>query len=572
MKALLLTALLLSVTAAPGQIIVQPGDTLFRLAERHLGSGARYPELAAANNLSAPFAIVAGQVLQLPDSSAATAPHAAAPVATAVPAVGAAPAAAAIPALNTTLVLPPLTATAVKDGAGLTLAEALSLAGANNLSLRSGRISPLTAAQSVIVADAAFDPTLTAEVRENWSRSNQEKPDNTFSSRSDNRAENYATGVSSTLREGTQVGVSLSSSHSRTAPGDAHSSGADVALTITQPLLEGAGREVVEGSLSSARQSHAAAVATAARLDEETALAVENAYWSLAQAEASEQISRSSLTVAEALLAHNEQLLARGLLAQVEVLTARSGVATRRESLVSTRLTRENNSDALAFLMLGERAAQDRALYRTVSVPVSTAMPDSVAVLEERALAARTDLTAARASLAAAEIDLRVRENALLPDLSLSAGAGTGGSAVGFNDAWADLGESREPNWSLGLSLSIPLGNAADKARFESAKLTLEQRRLALVQTENTIRKAVRDAHRSVAQGLTKLATATESRRLSEELLQAELSRLELGLTTTQNVLTAEEDTAQARLTEAQARYTLAAARAELAAALGDAR
>lgn len=51
--------------ATPKTYTVKPGDTLWAIAQRYLGNGARYPELAKLNNLSNPNLIFPGQVLRL---------------------------------------------------------------------------------------------------------------------------------------------------------------------------------------------------------------------------------------------------------------------------------------------------------------------------------------------------------------------------------------------------------------------------------------------------------------------------------------------------------------------------
>jgi LysM repeat protein len=49
--------------------IVRSGDSLSKIARDVLGDMRRWPQIAAANRLSAPYTIRAGQVLQLPEAS-----------------------------------------------------------------------------------------------------------------------------------------------------------------------------------------------------------------------------------------------------------------------------------------------------------------------------------------------------------------------------------------------------------------------------------------------------------------------------------------------------------------------
>jgi LysM repeat protein len=63
-----------STAAVPaGGLVVRPGDTLFRLAQRHLGNGAKWTQLWAANkdHLRSPHMIYAGMPLRLPGGTTA---------------------------------------------------------------------------------------------------------------------------------------------------------------------------------------------------------------------------------------------------------------------------------------------------------------------------------------------------------------------------------------------------------------------------------------------------------------------------------------------------------------------
>jgi LysM repeat protein len=83
---------------------VRPGDSLWAIADRLLGDGGRYREIAALNGLRDPRSLRTGQVLRLPGAARASAPAAPAPAAPAAPAPagGARPPAAAAPSKPTT--------------------------------------------------------------------------------------------------------------------------------------------------------------------------------------------------------------------------------------------------------------------------------------------------------------------------------------------------------------------------------------------------------------------------------------------------------------------------------------
>jgi len=45
---------------------VVKGDTLWHIAKKYLGNGARYPEIAKLNNIKNPNLIYPGQVFKIP--------------------------------------------------------------------------------------------------------------------------------------------------------------------------------------------------------------------------------------------------------------------------------------------------------------------------------------------------------------------------------------------------------------------------------------------------------------------------------------------------------------------------
>lgn len=56
-------------------VTVKPGDSLWAIAARHLGDGARYRELAKLNGIADPSRISAGQVIELPGAKAPAKPQ-----------------------------------------------------------------------------------------------------------------------------------------------------------------------------------------------------------------------------------------------------------------------------------------------------------------------------------------------------------------------------------------------------------------------------------------------------------------------------------------------------------------
>lgn len=555
---------------------VREGDTLFLIARRELGDGARWSELAAANGIEAPWTIRVGQELALPPAGArATGTPAPAPQATAPPVHEPDASNATTPASNTPApppasvhrLMPRLPMPEHPPMEAWTIEEARQRALRLNIALRSQAQTERGAAADLDAERGAFDPVLSASVDRSWSRS---QTHGSPATRSDQSTVSAGIGIAQSLPTGTRYEVAADHARSRTttpAAAGNPSHVADVSVSITQPLLEGAGRVAANSGVASAEAAAEAARRTTERRGEITVAEVDAAYWTLAEAEEAERIARESLERAETLLERNLALLREGLIADVELLTAQNGVATRRESLISAILSRARAAEDLLFLVDGEEAPSRRLMPRTSTLPSTAAPPPDVAGLEDGAVRSRSDLAAARADLRAAGIRRDAADNATLPDLDLTASAGTGGRAGRFGTAWDGTSDNDEPTWSLGASLTFPLGNRADRARAEGAAATLERQRLAVAALENDVRRSVRNAHREVLLGLARLEAAGEARRLAMARLGAEEKRLEFGLGDTLRVLEAEQDAAAADLAEARARFAVAGAWSNLRAA-----
>jgi outer membrane protein TolC len=600
----LLALALLAGAAAAATVDVQPGDTLWRIATRELGDGQKWAAIAALNGLEPPYEIKVGTRLELPEATGTpadgVAPRAspgAAPISApsrtwrgrvdGVPTGGSGHAtisgaveprenddeasdrsdfpAAPAPGLASYLQSFPPDSTSIP----LTHDDAVAMA-SNNLALRSGRLAPRAAATDVEVARAAFDPVFTASGDQSWDRTRS-----TTLRATDTRRTSYSAGIGQTLSTGTAYDFTLSGGRDHTIPSSSFvnpSHTNDVTVTVTQPLLEGAWRGAAHAGVDASRERLAAAEHRATRLGTEVVSEISVAYWTLAKAQTAEHLARASLALSEGLLARNERLLGLELIAAVEVLTARAGVATRRGSLVSAMNDRQRAAEELLFMIHGENARMQAGPPWAISEPEVAGEPGPESILEEGALARREDLAAARRDLDAAGISLRSASNALLPDLDVTGSVGTGSAASRtFGRAWDGTLDNDEPSWSIGVSMTIPIGNRGDRARFDAARIEDERRRLEVVELENSIRLEVRNTRRDVVLGRERLRVAEESRKLSEERLRAEQDRLDLGLGDTLRVLEAEEDATSAYLTEIRARHDLAAAVARFRAALGEA-
>jgi outer membrane protein TolC len=212
-------------------------------------------------------------------------------------------------------------------------------------------------------------------------------------------------------------------------------------------------------------------------------------------------------------------------------------------------------------------------------VPPVGAAPD-VDTAVRRALAERGDIVEARRQIQNSETTVQLARNETLPDLRaqltyLTNGQGgtrvirTGGfpgTITGFDQtSWGSvLGQvlsADYPNWTVGVTLSYPVGKSVEEANLARARLERDQATARVRSMELSVVREVRDAALRLEQNRQRIETARLGRELAEQRLDAEQKRFEVGMSTSFLVIQAQRDLAVASDNEQRAYldYQLAA-------------
>jgi outer membrane protein len=209
-------------------------------------------------------------------------------------------------------------------------------------------------------------------------------------------------------------------------------------------------------------------------------------------------------------------------------------------------------------------------LEPTDSIPPLGPSPDVDAAVRN-ALAQRTDLERTRRQIDIADTNVALARNSTLPDVRVQAsyltnglggtellrdgflGPITGQQFVAFGDVLRQLFSANYPTWTVGFSLSYPLGRSADQASFARTKLEKEQNVERLRSSEFKVVREVRQAAFQLDQNRQRIETTRLARELSEQRLDAEQKRFEVGMSTNFNVIQAQRDLAVAANSELQA-------------------
>jgi len=314
---------------------------------------------------------------------------------------------------------------------------------------------------------------------------------------------------------------------------------------------------------------------------------VEELYWNLVFAERNLEAKMQALQLAEDLLNKNKKMAELGVLAEIEILSAEAETASRRAEILDAQALLENSRDELQSTMnLEAEDGGSGILLRPGDDPRHDERPVDIQEALRQALANRPDYLNSGISLKSKNLELGYAKNQLLPALNLNFqywSPGLSGTQIIYrnNDpftgeviglipgAVADAIKNAMgfdyKNWSLYLSLDIPLNALLSRGAFTAARMERREAQLLRLDLERQIRLELSTVARSVASSFQRIQATRSARELAERKLSAEEKRQAAGLSTSYLVLQYQRDYAQALSTELRAScdYSLALARLE---------
>ncbi|MEW5902637.1 MAG: TolC family protein, partial [Acidobacteriota bacterium] len=123
----------------------------------------------------------------------------------------------------------------------------------------------------------------------------------------------------------------------------------------------------------------------------------------------------------------------------------------------------------------------------------------------------------------------------------------------GSSDALKDAFNFKYKNWSLGLTLSLPLNNILSRAFYAQARLNQEQAALQLQNQEQQAFLEIKTAVRAVQTNYERIEAYRAARELAQKKLEAEQEKFSVGLSTNYFVLQYQRDLANAQIMELRA-------------------
>jgi len=342
--------------------------------------------------------------------------------------------------------------------------------------------------------------------------------------------------------------------------------------SVSQQMLNGFGFKVNRALIEVAQNEQGIERESFRQLLMAQLASAEDAYWDLIATQEGIRAAEQALTVAQQLEANNRKELAVGLMAPLDVVNAQSQVAASRRDLIVAQ-TNSRYAELQLKSMFSKNLQEALAL---ASVEPVDSFPnpddDSIPTQEEAVATAhrnRPEIATAEGDIKSQEDTLPFLKNALLPSVNVFALVSTVGLYDYFGTSFTEAVHFRYPQYAFGVTISFPLHNRQAQADEIRSRLELTQSQDALVRTKSQIEVDVQNALIAVTQGKAEVAAANQATLLDQQKLDAERKRLDIGLSTSYNVILLQRDLFTDRLAEAQARDAYAKARIALDQAMG---
>jgi len=449
----------------------------------------------------------------------------------------------------------------------LTLNEAVKMAVERNLDVRAEIYNPAQFEADVQHNLAIYDPNLTLEFSRSYSPISLTNTGLTTSmpgfsdsssgnrgaypnTQMDTETDNYTTILNYSLSQLLPTGGTISAVYNNTYADAASSLGplnkywqVYAGFTFNQPLLKNFGRENTEMNISVSRLSKEASLEHFKSRLTTIVSQVRSEYFKLFGLRELLEARKVSLELARKILSETEARVKSGVLPALEILNAEFGVASREKDLNDAERLVRDQVDLLRMLL--------QLPVGTEIIPVDVPQRTFLEVNETEKISKalnRYDIMEQKKTLEIVKLQNRIYRNKILPDLSLN----TSAYLTSLDTAY--LGDIKNhPAWSVGLTLTYPLGNRSAENDYRKSRLKAEQVALQIKSLEESVANEVRSAIRTIVSSYKQIEVTDRARRFAENRLRSFIRKNEVGLATTKDVLDVENDLMNVKSNQIQA-------------------
>jgi outer membrane protein len=358
-------------------------------------------------------------------------------------------------------------------------------------------------------------------------------------------------------------------------------------LQFTQPLLRNAGRFANTAPLIIARRTLNQSRASFEAEVNDSILLVIQEYWAAVQARDTLDVQQQSVKLAQVSYDRDKRALELGALPPLDIYRSQSEVAARRVQGIQAENALNQSEEALRFTIGADQDPQIHALKLDLTEkPEPDAALQNVDAAEALATALdkRPEIEAAKDALAIDDTGIRLAQNHLKPDLSLTGfyqSSGLGGNQYnlangqlllpgGFGSSFTQLFGFGYPGYGGTLTLNLPVKNRAAQSALGTALVARNHDQYSGRNVREQITREVSLAIYQLEEAKLALEAGKVSYDLAEKSLASDQRKYELGAETNFFVLDSQTRLAQAQLVLLQTEVNYQVALAAVGHATGN--
>lgn len=442
----------------------------------------------------------------------------------------------------------------------------------SNADLAVAKFDPELAAESVNSARSYYDPFASATLL----KSSADNPQTSVFSGGQtvtNKTEVWNFGLNQYLPTGGNVNLAFNNNKAdstNTFNTFNPTYNSNLAVALTQPLLRNFKIDSGRAQIQIAKKNREISDVQFRQTVVNTVANVKALYYNLIYAIDNLGAARKSLDLAKKLLNENEIRVKVGTMAPLDIVQARSEVASREGDVIVAESSVYDAEDSLKQNLFAESKDTWNLRVLPTDRPTADPMPVDVEAAIRTAFEKRTDIVAARKGLERADISVQQTRNSTLPQLDLVAsygGSGVGGTQLrdangdplvppipgGYGDATGQVFGFDFPTWRVGFNISYPILNRQAKASAAGARISKEQALASFRRLQLNAAVEIRTAGRAVETNFKRVASSKAARVLMAERLDAEQKKFEAGMSTNFFVTQAQRDLTVAEVAELRA-------------------
>lgn len=378
-------------------------------------------------------------------------------------------------------------------------------------------------------------------------------------------------------------------------------------LSYTQPLWRGLRFDINRRNIAIAKKNLSLTDAQFRQRVIDVVSQVEQSYWDLVFALRNLQVQIDAVKQARVQLESNQRLVAKGVLAPIEIVAANSQITTFEQNVYTAQESVTLAENTLKTLMLKDRTSDVWVQTLTPVTPVdieAPRVPLDFALAE--ALKNRPEIQQLQANAEVNDINTRYFRDQSKPEINLVTSYTSSGLTGTANDitrtsntvndallarvnqlstnqnlpplvitptttvssppgnlvggvfgSLAGVLTQKYPTYRVGVQIALPLGNRVAEANFGSSLALGNQLQNQRAQAEQLIEADVRNTTQSLRSAEARLQSAAASRASSEQLFESEQRQFRAGTSTVFLVFQRQAELLAARSRELQAQTDL---------------